>query len=108
MSEISMTVGRYHGLTKAHHGVFHQMPDKHDKFIFVTKKHDPEDPRYPLPVEHREKAIKEVAPKNTSVVPPTACGVPHSGVVVEGNMSRSFRDGTVNLAQITRAPPVFD
>ena len=64
-----MTVGRYHGLTKAHHGVFHQMPDKHDKFIFVTKKHDPEDPRYPLPVEHREKAIKEVAPKNTSVVP---------------------------------------
>jgi hypothetical protein len=69
MSEISMTVGRYHGLTKAHHGVFHQMPEDHEKFIFVTKKHDPEDPRYPLPVKHRESAIREVAPEGTSIVP---------------------------------------
>ena len=69
MSEVSFTVGRYHGLTKAHHGVFNQMPEDHNKFVFVTQKHDPEDPRYPLTVEHRQKAIKEVAPKGTSVLP---------------------------------------
>lgn len=69
MSEISFTVGRYHGLTNSHHGVFNTMPEDHSKFIFVTQKHDPQDPRYPLPVKHREKAIKEVAPKDTSVVP---------------------------------------
>ena len=39
MSEVSFTVGRYHGLTKAHHGVFNQMPEDHNKFVFVTQKH---------------------------------------------------------------------
>ena len=69
MSEVSFTVGRYHGPTKSHHGVINQMPEDHDRFVYVTKKHDPEDPRYPLTVEHREKAIREIAPKGTSVVP---------------------------------------
>ena len=94
MSEVNFTVGRYHGLTKAHHGVFDQMPKKQENFIFVTKKHDPKDPRYSVPLEHREKAIREVAPKGTSVVPVTSAFQAFEHAV---NHAKENKMNTVNV-----------